>query len=88
MKKLKKLEIKTQNSRYDVLHLLYSGFQATCNPHDDYVHITGYPVRHGDSLYFLWGENLQFTVRNSRWQFATIHNFMGFLHLGLKKGLI
>ena len=35
------------------------GFQATCNPHDNYVHVTGYPVLHGDLLHFLWGKHLQ-----------------------------
>ena len=35
------------------------GFQATCNPHDNYVHVTGYPVLHGDLLHFLRGKNLQ-----------------------------
>ena len=35
------------------------GFQTMCNPHPNYMHITGYPVRHGDSLHFLWGKHLQ-----------------------------
>ena len=35
------------------------GFQTMCNPHPNYMHITGYPVRHGDSLQFLWGKHLQ-----------------------------
>ena len=30
-----------------------------CNPHHNYIHITGYPMQHGDSLQFLWGKNLQ-----------------------------
>ena len=35
------------------------GFQTMCNPHPNYMHITGYPVQHGDSLHFLWGKHLQ-----------------------------
>ena len=35
------------------------GFQATCNPRDNYVHVTGYPVLHGVFLHFLWGKHLQ-----------------------------
>ena len=35
------------------------GFQATCNPHDNYVHVMGYPVLHGVFLHFLWGKHLQ-----------------------------
>ena len=38
------------------------GFQAMCNPHHNYMHITGYPVQHGDSLHFLWGKHLQCIV--------------------------
>ncbi len=39
------------------------GFQTMCNPHPhpNYIHITGYPVQHGDSLHFLWGKHLQCT---------------------------
>ena len=33
-----------------------------CNPHPNYMHITGYLVRHGDSLHFLWGKHLQCTT--------------------------
>ena len=33
-----------------------------CNPHPNYMHITGYPVQHGDSLHFLWGKHLQCIV--------------------------
>ena len=35
------------------------GFQTMCNPHPNYMHITGYPVRHGSALHFLWGKHLQ-----------------------------
>ena len=38
------------------------GFQATGYPHDNYMHVTGYPVQHGVFPYFLWGKNLQCTV--------------------------
>ena len=34
---------------------------ARCNPHDNYVHITGYPVWHGVFLYLLCGKILQCT---------------------------
>ena len=34
------------------------GFQSTCNSNDNYMHVTGYPVQHGVSPYFLWGKNL------------------------------
>jgi hypothetical protein len=30
-----------------------------CNPCHNYMHITGYPVQHGDSPHFLWGKHLQ-----------------------------
>ena len=33
--------------------------QATCNPCHNYVHVTGYPLLHGDLLHFLWGKHLQ-----------------------------
>ena len=42
------------------------GFQTMCNPHPNYMHITGYPVRHGDSLHFLWGKHLQCTQLKSK----------------------
>ena len=32
------------------------GFQATCNPCDNYMHFTGYPVRCGISPHFFGGE--------------------------------
>ena len=31
----------------------WHGFQDTSNPRKIYMHITGYPVQHGDSPYFL-----------------------------------
>ena len=34
-------------------------FRRTCNPRDNYMHFTGYALRHGDPLHFLWGKNLQ-----------------------------
>ena len=33
--------------------------RRTCNPRDNYMHFTGYVLRHGDPLHFLWGKNLQ-----------------------------
>ena len=33
------------------------GFQATSNPRKIYMHITGYPVQHRDSLHFYRGKN-------------------------------
>ena len=30
--------------------------------YDNYMHVTGYPLQHGDSPYFLWWKNLQCTV--------------------------
>ena len=39
------------------------GFQATCNPCQNYVHVTGYPVLHGDLLHFLQGKNLQCRIK-------------------------
>ena len=39
------------------------GFQTMCNPRYNYMHITGYPVRHGDYLHFLWGKHLQCTFK-------------------------
>ena len=33
-----------------------------CNPCHNYMHVTGYPVRHRDSLHFLWGRHLQCIV--------------------------
>ena len=32
---------------------------STCNPRDNYMHFTGYVLRHGDPPHFLWGKNLQ-----------------------------
>ena len=34
-------------------------FRRTCNPRDNYMHFTGYVLRHGDPPHFLWGKNLQ-----------------------------
>ena len=39
----------------------YRDFRHTCNLHDNYMLITGYTLRHGDSPYFLWRKNLQCT---------------------------
>ena len=36
-------------------------FRRTCNPRDNYMHFTGYVLRHGDPPHFLWGKNLQCT---------------------------
>ena len=36
-----------------------------CNPCHDYMHVTGYPVQHRDSLHFLWGKHLQ--CRSLQW---------------------
>ena len=32
-------------------------FRRTCNPCDNYMHFTGYVLRHGDPPHFLWGKN-------------------------------
>ena len=37
-------------------------FRRTCNPRDNYMHFTGYVLRHGDPPHFLWGKNLQCSV--------------------------
>ena len=37
----------------------YGDYGYTCNPHDDYMHVTGYTLQHGDSPHFLWGKHLQ-----------------------------
>ena len=42
----------------------FSGFHTMCNPHPNYMHITGYPVQHGDSLHLLWGKHLQCSVNS------------------------
>jgi hypothetical protein len=34
-------------------------FRRTCNPCDNYMHFTGYVLRHRDPPHFLWGKNLQ-----------------------------
>ena len=34
-------------------------FRRTCNPRDNYMHFTGYVLRHGDPPHFLWGKHLQ-----------------------------
>ena len=39
----------------------YRDCRYTCNPHDDYMHVTGNTLRHRDSLHFLWGKHLQCT---------------------------
>ena len=59
--------------QYLLVYLKFSlwGFQTMCNPHHNYMHITGYPVWHGDSLHFLWGKHLQciFSALTSVWCF-------------------
>ena len=37
----------------------YRDCRYTFNPHNIYVHITGYVLRHEDSPHFLWGKHLQ-----------------------------
>ena len=37
----------------------YGDYGYTCNPHDDYMHVTGNTLQHRDSLHFLWGKHLQ-----------------------------
>ena len=37
----------------------YGDYGYTCNPHDDYMHVTGYTLWHRDSPHFLWGKHLQ-----------------------------
>ena len=37
----------------------YGDYGYTCNPHDDYMHVTGNTMRHRASLHFLWGKHLQ-----------------------------
>ena len=37
-------------------------FRRTCDPRDNYMHFTGYVLRHGDPPHFLWGKNLQCTI--------------------------
>ena len=37
----------------------YGDFMHTCNPHDNYMLITGNTLRHVDSPYFLWEKHLQ-----------------------------
>ena len=39
------------------------GFQAIGNPHNNYVHVTGYPLLHGVFIHFLWGKHLQCSLR-------------------------
>ena len=41
--------------------MIFAGISGvrTCNPRDNYMHFTGYILRHGDPPHFLWGENLQ-----------------------------
>ena len=42
----------------------YGDFQATCNPHDNYIHVTGYHLGH-----YLWGKYLQCItqIENESW---------------------
>ena len=37
----------------------WGDFRRTCNPRDNYMHFTGYVLRHGDPPHFSWGKNLQ-----------------------------
>ena len=39
----------------------YGDYEYTYNPHDDYMHVTGYTLRDGDSPHFLWRKHLQCT---------------------------
>ena len=41
----------------------YGDYHYTCNPHDDYMHVTGYTLRHRDSPHFLWEKHLQCSVK-------------------------
>ena len=54
------------------------GFQTMCNPHHNYVHITGYLVQHGDSPHF-YGENICsaviIAIRAIRAILQTLHDF-------------
>ena len=43
----------------------YRDCRYTCNPHDDYMHVTGNTLWHRDSLHFLWGKHLQWV---QKWQ--------------------
>ena len=38
-------------------------FWRTCNSRDNYMHFTGYVLRHGDPPDFLWGKNLQCSMQ-------------------------
>ena len=37
----------------------YWDFRHACNPHNNYMHVTGNTLRYRDSLHFLWGKHLQ-----------------------------
>ena len=41
-------------------------FWRTCNSRDNYMHFTGYVLRHGDPPHFLWGKNLQCRPRQNK----------------------
>ena len=58
-------------SPHSDFHCNFRRFQATCNPHDNYVYVTGYLMPHGVSPYFLWGKNLQ-CATNSDWIFLIL----------------
>ena len=45
----------------------YGDYGHTCNPHDDYVHVTGNTLPHRDSLHFLWGKYLQCSYLHLGW---------------------
>jgi hypothetical protein len=54
-----------------------------CNPCHNYMHITGYPVRHGDYLHFLWGKHLQCTFINFWNFFQGLRSYYGLKRLKL-----
>ena len=63
----------------------YGDFRHTCNPHDNYILITGNTLRHGDSPYFLWGKNLQCTYCfyfqicvSSKMCLETVYSILGY----------
>ena len=45
----------------------YRDCRYTCNPHDDYMHVTGNTLRHRDSLHFLRGKHLQCRLVQCHW---------------------
>ena len=50
-------------------------FRRTCNPRDNYMHFTGYVLRHGDPPHFLWGKNLQCGPNQPKYQIL-FHNLL------------